>query len=121
MALALLLGSVRIRILSDDRGLTLLEIMIVVGIIGILAGMAAMSITGPRRAAQTNTCIANLHQLDNAKQQWAVEHNKEGNDLPVMADIKPYFRFAVECPSLGSYTINAVSNKATCTIAGHSL
>jgi type II secretory pathway pseudopilin PulG len=101
--------------------LTLLEIMIVVGIVGILAGMAAMSITGPRRAAQTNTCIANLRQLENAKQEWAFEKNKTGGDTPTLAEIKPYFRFSPDCPALGSYTINAVSNKATCSITGHSL
>jgi type II secretory pathway pseudopilin PulG len=99
----------------------LLEIMIVVGIIGILAGMAAMSIAGPRRAAQTNTCMANLRQMENAKQLWAFEHSKDGGDLPTMSEIRPYFRFTVACPALGSYTVNAVSNKATCSIAGHSL
>lgn len=95
--------------------------MIVVGIVGILAAMAVASVTKPRLAAQKNTCIANLRQIENSKQLWAVENNKVTGDTPTMAAIKPYFRYPAVCPANGTYTINAIGTNATCSIAGHSL
>jgi type II secretory pathway pseudopilin PulG len=101
--------------------MTLLEILIVAGLLAMLAAIAMTSISRPRIRAQTITCIANLRQLENVKQQWGLEHQKEGPDVPTMAELKPYFRFPIGCPINGVYTINALSNIATCSIAGHSL
>lgn len=101
--------------------MTLLEVMVVAGILGMLAALAIVTVSRPRERAQLVTCLANLRQLENVKQQWAVEHQKEGGDTPTMAELQPYFRYGIGCPVSGSYTINALTNKATCTVAGHTL
>lgn len=101
--------------------MTLLEIIIVAGLLAMCAAIAMASISKPRTRAQTVTCVANLRQLENVKQQWGVEHQKDGNDTPTLAELTPYFRFPIGCPVNGTYTINALSNKATCSIPGHTL
>ena len=36
-----------------------------------------------------NACINNLRQIDAVKQQWALENNKNTNDLATLDDIEP--------------------------------
>jgi hypothetical protein len=71
----------------------------------------------------TGTCINNLHLLDGAKQQWALEHNKTADAVPTMPEIAVYLpnHQPPQCPNGGAYTLNAVSNAPTCSIPGHSL
>ena len=101
--------------------MTLIEVMVVAGILGMLAAIAVVTVSRPRERAQLVTCLANLRQLENVKQQWAVEHQKGSGDTPTMGELRPYFRYEIGCPVNGVYTLNVLSNKATCTIAGHTL
>lgn len=70
-----------------------------------------------------NACINNLRQIDGAKQQWALEKNKSGDDLPTVEDLLPYLKDGVfpTCPDGGTYSINDVDAVPTCTIQGHVL
>ena len=73
--------------------------------------------------ANANTCINNLRQIDQVKQQWALEKNKDAADVPAAQDLLPYFTtgaFPV-CPDGGTYTINAVGMLPTCSVPGHVL
>jgi general secretion pathway protein G len=69
------------------------------------------------------TCINNLRLIDGAKQTWALERNKTPDAVPTLQDILPYLpnQFFPQCPGGGNYSINAVSNRPTCSIAGHLL
>jgi chromosome segregation ATPase len=73
--------------------------------------------------AQMNSCINNLRQIDGAKQQWALEYNKNDGAIPTVSDLLPYLRDNVfpVCPSGGNYNINAVAVNPTCSITGHAL
>jgi chromosome segregation ATPase len=74
-------------------------------------------------AANANACINNLRQLDGAKQQWALDKGKTATDVPTAQDLLPYLKdgtFPV-CPDGGTYSINAVGEFPTCSIAGHVL
>src|SRR5216684_4170142 len=59
---------------SRKAGFTLVEIMIVVAIIGLLAGIAIPNFVKARTTSQANACINNLRQMDGAAQEWAVEN-----------------------------------------------
>lgn len=109
---------------NTRKGFTLVEIMIVVAIIGLLAAIAIPNFVKARTTAQTNSCIANLKQIEGAKQQWAVENKKASADIPTDGDLfgaALYIKDKPECPAGGTYTLGAVSANADCNIADHDL
>ena len=114
--------------ISHKSGFTLVEIMIVVGIIAMLAAISIPNFVRARSRSQRSVCINNLRQIEQAKQQWAMETRQLSSAVPQRSDIDPYIGRAgnagnVVCPSGGagatfatSYTLNNVTNKATCNI-----
>jgi hypothetical protein len=78
-----------------------------------------------RQTAQMNACINNLRQIDNAKQQWALENHQGKDSVPTWADLQKYLdakqTTPLKCPADGTYSINAVGESPTCTVANHRL
>ena len=98
---------------------TLVEIMIVVAIIGLLAAIAVPSYSHARERARLTACIANLRQIDGAMQLWALENKKDAGDPVTGADIRPFLKHEVTCPSGGttfddSYALASVEQSPTC-------
>jgi hypothetical protein len=89
--------------------------------------LAAVALPGLQRARGTaagNACINNLRMIDGAKEQWAIEHNRAEGDDPPAEDLSPYIKGGFErlrCPQGGTYSINPIGRKPTCTHAGHAL
>lgn len=77
----------------------------------------------PEQVQQTPvaTCVNTLRALEAAKMQWALEKNALPGANVTMADLQSYLGGQVTCPGGGSYQLNAVGVKPTCTIAGHAL
>jgi hypothetical protein len=73
--------------------------------------------------ANLTACINNLRQIDGAKQQWALEHQKAGSALMTQADLLPYFKGNAmpACPAGGVYSLNPVSVPPICNIPGHTV
>ena len=74
-------------------------------------------------AANANACINNLHEIAQAKLQWALDKAKNTTDVPAAQDLAPYCKDAVfpVCPDGGTYTINAIGEPPTCSVPGHVL
>ena len=109
---------------SRKSAFTLVEIMIVVAIIGLLAAIAIPNFIKAREASQKNACIANLKQIEGAKQTWALENKKVSSDTPGSTDLygaTVYIRDEPTCPANGGYTIGDVGTRAVCSTAGHTL
>lgn len=103
-----------------EKGFTLIEIMIVVLIIGILLAIAVPNFIKARETSRAKSCIANLKQIDAAKEQWAMDNKKTTGDTPAWADLVGADKYIKgnqpACPSGGTYTIGAVGTDPTCSI-----
>jgi prepilin-type N-terminal cleavage/methylation domain-containing protein len=110
----------------QSRGFTLVEIMIVVGIIGLLVGIALPNFIKSRATSQQNACINNLRQINSAVQQWAMENGQApGSPAPSLtSDLTPYIQLNSNsaiptCPAGGTYTVNNISAipQVTCSLS----
>jgi prepilin-type N-terminal cleavage/methylation domain-containing protein len=107
---------------KKSKGFTLVEIMIVVLIIGILLAIAVPNFIKARESSRKQTCIANLKQIDSAKEQCAMELKWDTGHACAMADLSPnYMKSIPTCPSGGTYTVDVVGTPPTCTVALHVL
>ncbi|GIV20897.1 MAG: hypothetical protein KatS3mg023_2648 [Armatimonadota bacterium] len=116
-----------------SQGFTLVEIMIVVLIISILLAIAVPNYVPARETSRRKSCVGTLLRIDVAKQQWAMDNNKEPDDTPAWSDIvgpdkyikgNPATFPTSTCPSDGAYTMNNVSTPPQCSLeatAGHKL
>src|SRR5437763_14962648 len=101
------------------RGFTLVEIMIVVLIIGILLAIAVPNFIKARETSRAKACVANLKQIESAKEQWCMDTKAATNASPTDTDLygsAAYIRNAPSCPSGGRYPIANMAPRPTCTI-----
>ena len=100
---------------SRNTGFTLVEIMIVVAIIGLLAAIAIPNFAKARETANRNACVANLRQIDGAKDLAAME-NGLSDGGSVDAYVGGYLKGGLpNCPvGRTPYTINPVGTSPAC-------
>jgi prepilin-type N-terminal cleavage/methylation domain-containing protein len=106
------------------QGFTLIEIMIVVLIIGILLAIAVPNFVKARESSRTKACVANLKQIQSAKEQWAMDTRSAGTATPTAAVLYgagnyiPGPAAGPTCPADNStYTIGTVDTNPTCVYA----
>lgn len=109
-------------------GMTLIEIMIVVGVVALLAAIAMPAFAKMRNVSQKNACINTLRLMDSAKEQaalasmWATGRaisNGSAEETAVLQYLKGGLQ--PSCPAGGTYTWNAIGTSPTCSEAGHAL
>lgn len=104
-------------------GFTLVEIMIVIAIIGLLAGIAVPNYVKARATSQATSCINNLRQIDSAANQFALEqHKRTGQYIAFPDDLTPYIQLNANnnvpaCPAGGNYSCTAVGDAPICDLS----
>jgi prepilin-type N-terminal cleavage/methylation domain-containing protein len=107
---------------SLRRGFTLIEIMIVVLIIGILLAIAVPNFVKARESSRTKACVANLKQIQSAKEQWAMDTRSPGTvtpDASALFGANAYIAGPATgpvCPANNTaYVVNTVDVNPTCS------
>lgn len=101
---------------------TLVEIMIVVGIIGLLLAVAVPNFKKAIAQSQQKTCAINRKTIDGVKAQWALDQQQPPEAIPSDTDLfgeGSYVDHKPNCPASGTYSLNAVREKCTCSIVPH--
>lgn len=87
-------------------GFTLVELLVVMGIIALLAAMLMPSLARAKAKANQTKCLNNLRQLGLSLTMYASDHNDEYPPRRIPPDawphkLKPYFRdwLIIRCPS----------------------
>jgi len=82
-----------LRKLNKNRGgFTLVEIMIVVGIIALLAAIAVPNFLRARKRSQGTRCLEDLRIIDSACDQYAIENNKVTGNSVAWTDAQVYMK-----------------------------
>jgi len=105
----------------NRRGLTLIEIMVVVGIIAILLMIAVPQFARSKASAQTKTCLHNLSKIAEAKTIHAMKGGVEVGDAVDWVEVLAYLKAKPICPVGGTYEVGAMGSNPTCTVPGHEL
>lgn len=108
--------------LNNQRGFTLVELMIVVLIIGILVAIAIPVYNSTQKKAKETACKANIRMIKSAIVQK--ELATEGNlpDELNLTDLEEYFEQTPKCPDNGDYKITINTNgkhTVECSIPEH--
>lgn len=104
--------------LWTKRGFTLVEIMVVVGIIGLILSMAIPNFINARKKTRAKVCVNNLHQIHGAKQQWALDTDAAETATPTPTSVLSVYleEWPVTCPAGGTYGVNAIGAVPTCDV-----
>ena len=99
-------------------GFTLIEIMIVVAIIGLLAGISTPRFVKARDTSQLNAIINNLRIIEDSKDAWALENRSGSGVTPTAAQLGEFFK-GYTMPTRvrdETYNINPIGTPATATL-----
>lgn len=118
----------KMRRAQDQKGFTLVELMVVVVILGILVAIAVPLYNAQTEKAKKATCFANQRMIESAAVQYTLDNDgKELTDvdnIELIELLNAYFQgdAAPTCPSAtgeeaAKYSIT--DGKVTCTVHGH--
>lgn len=108
---------------KTSKGFTLVEIMIVVTIIGLLVAIAVPNFLQARETSRSRACIANLREIDTAKQQYMLDKNSNTFASAMSSDpalgglVGSYVRSLPKCPIGGTYTTGDAESDPVCSLA----
>lgn len=80
---------------------TLVELLVVIGIVGVLMGVLVPALTSARASARKIACMSNLSQIGKAIHLYSVEYN---DSIPVGPKAPPFLSPADFYPSTGTPT-----------------
>jgi len=111
---------------KNQKGFTLVEVLLVVVILGILAAVALPRFLTTRDASQQRTCQSNLSAMNGAIEEYQFMNGAfpTATDLSEVTGTDRFPDGPPKCPKSGDYTLNTTTNRAQCSLAdtdGHKL
>jgi hypothetical protein len=88
--------------------------------VGMLSAIAVPSFVKARATARKNACLNNLRMLDAAKEQWAMDGEKQTGTAVATNNVTPFLKAGQIplCPQGGAYTLGPVGTPPRCAIHG---
>lgn len=99
-------------------GFTLVEIMIVLLIVGVLVSIAIPNFIQAREHSRAKACVANLREIDSAKERWAMDKRAATGTPCTSTDIAPPYllRFPQCSATNAPYTVGDIGTPPTCAV-----
>jgi general secretion pathway protein G len=76
----------RATMLAAQRGFTLIELMVVIGIIGLISSIVAINVLAAREKANVQKARADVKQLADAMKMYSLEHGGYPSALEELVD-----------------------------------
>jgi len=109
---------------KNQKGFTLVEVLLVVVILGILAAVALPRFLTTRDESQKRTCQSNLSAMNGAIEEYQFINGAFPTDIDTIRNDTARFPDGPPtCPKAGTYSLSG-NNRAACSLAasdGHVL
>jgi prepilin-type N-terminal cleavage/methylation domain-containing protein len=105
--------------MCNKKGLTLVELLLVVVILGILAVIAIPRITTSATTARTNVCFTNQDVMNTQIELFRTDTDAWPVFATLVADANYFPDGAPTCPPGGTYTMSGTTYRTSCDYSGH--
>jgi|SRR3989344_6681955 len=99
------------------------ELVAFITVIGLIVLVSIPNILSTKKQFKRNTCIYNLHYIEDLKLSWSITAKAEKGFIPKTEDLfksGSQYKMPV-CPGGGKYTTGAIGKKVACTIPEHNI
>jgi general secretion pathway protein G len=104
--------------LMKRKGLTLIELLIVVIILGALAAIAIPRMSANSATAKQRACQTNIATMNTQVELYNANNGSWPTLAALTADANYFPNGAPACPSSGVYTLSGTTNRVSCSIHG---